>query len=140
MTETAAIANVEEAKAFASRLRGRGCQFALDNFGAGFGSFYYLKNFPFDYLKIGGDFVRGLATGPVDRLVVKSIVAIARGMGKKTVAEFVADEETSRLLREIGVDLAQGYHIGVPRPISEVIQARGRPSPDVPGRRGKTSA
>jgi EAL domain-containing protein (putative c-di-GMP-specific phosphodiesterase class I) len=124
LTETAAIANVEDAKAFATRLRGRGCQFALDDFGAGFGSFYYLKNFPFDYLKIDGDFIRSLATSPMDRLVVEAIVSIARGMGKKTVAEFVADEETARLLREIGVDCAQGYHIGMPRPASEVLQTR----------------
>lgn len=61
----------------------------------------------------------------MDQLVVKAIVSIGRGMGKKTVAEFVADEETSRLLRGIGVDYAQGYHIGVPRPISEVLQTRG---------------
>lgn len=135
LTETTAIANIEEAKAFASRLRGRGCQFALDDFGAGFGSFSYLKNFPFDYLKIDGDFIRGLATSPVDQLVVEAIVSIARGMGKKTVAEFVADEETARLLRSIGVDCAQGYHIGMPRPVSEVFHPRGRPSLDAPGRR-----
>ena len=83
LTETAAIANVEDAKAFASRLRGRGCQFALDDFGAGFGSFYYLKNFPFDYLKIDGDFIRGLATSPMNQLVVKAIVSIARGNGQE---------------------------------------------------------
>jgi len=122
LTETAAIANLEEAKAFASRMRGRGCQFALDDFGAGFGSFYYLKNFPFDYLKIDGDFIRGLARSPIDQLVVEAIVSIARGMGKRTVAEFVADEETVQLLRKIGVDCAQGYYIGVPRPVSEVLQ------------------
>jgi EAL domain-containing protein (putative c-di-GMP-specific phosphodiesterase class I) len=135
VTETTAIANIEEAKAFASRLRGRGCQFALDDFGAGFGSFSYLKNFPFDYLKIDGDFIRGLATSPVDQLVVEAIVSIARGMGKKTVAEFVADEETARLLRSIGVDCAQGYHIGMPRPVSEVFHPRGRPLLDAPDRR-----
>jgi diguanylate cyclase (GGDEF)-like protein/PAS domain S-box-containing protein len=122
LTETAAIANLEEAKAFASRMRGRGCRFALDDFGAGFGSFYYLKNFPFDYLKIDGDFIRGIATSPIDQLVVEAIVSIARGMGKKTVAEFVADEGTVRLLRKIGVDCAQGYHIGVPRPVAEMLQ------------------
>jgi diguanylate cyclase (GGDEF)-like protein/PAS domain S-box-containing protein len=122
LTETAAIANLEEAKAFASRMRGRGCQFALDDFGAGFGSFYYLKNFPFDYLKIDGDFIRGLARSPIDQLVVEAIVSIARGMGKRTVAEFVADEETVQLLRKIGVDCAQGYYIGVPRAVSEVLQ------------------
>jgi EAL domain-containing protein (putative c-di-GMP-specific phosphodiesterase class I) len=103
-------------------MRGRGCQFALDDFGAGFGSFYYLKNFPFDYLKIDGDFIRGIATSPIDQLVVEAIVSIARGMGKKTVAEFVADEGTVRLLRKIGVDCAQGYHIGVPRPVAEMLQ------------------
>ena len=124
LTETAAIANVENAKAFATRLRAKGCQFALDDFGAGFGSFYYLKNFPFDCLKIDGDFIRSLATSPMDRLVVEAIVSIARGMGKKTVAEFVADEETVGLLRDIGVDCAQGYHIGIPKPASEVLQTR----------------
>jgi diguanylate cyclase (GGDEF)-like protein/PAS domain S-box-containing protein len=122
LTETAAIANVEEAKSFASRLRGRGCRLALDDFGAGFGSFAYLKNFPFDDLKIDGDFIRSLTTSPVDQLVVTAIVGIARGMGKTTVAEFVGDEETARLVREIGVDQAQGYHVGKPRPIAEVLQ------------------
>jgi diguanylate cyclase (GGDEF)-like protein/PAS domain S-box-containing protein len=125
LTETAAIGNVEEAKAFASRLRARGCRFALDDFGAGFGSFYYLKTFPFDYLKIDGDFIRSLVTSPMDQLVVEAIVSIARGMGRKTVAEFVADEETACLLRKIGIDYAQGYHIGKPRPVSEVLQRTG---------------
>ena len=125
LTETAAISNIEEAKAFAIRLHGRGCRFALDDFGAGFGSFYYLKSFPFDYLKIDGDFIRGLAASPMNQLVVSAIVSIARGMGKKTIAEFVADEEAVRLLRKIGVDFAQGYHIGVPRPVSELLQTTG---------------
>jgi diguanylate cyclase (GGDEF)-like protein/PAS domain S-box-containing protein len=125
LTETAAISNIEEAKGFATRLHGRGCRFALDDFGAGFGSFYYLKNFPFDYLKIDGDFIRGLAASRMNQLVVSAIVSIARGLGKQTVGEFVADEETARLLREIGVDSAQGYHIGVPRPVSEVLQTTG---------------
>jgi EAL domain-containing protein (putative c-di-GMP-specific phosphodiesterase class I) len=125
ITETTAIANVEEAKAFATRLRARGCQFSLDDFGAGFGSFSYLKSFPFDYLKIDGDFIRSLATSRVDQLVVEAIVNVARGMGKKTVAEFVADEESASLLREIGVDCAQGYHIGMPKPISEELGVGG---------------
>ena len=122
LTETAAISNIEEAKAFAIRLHARGCRFALDDFGAGFGSFYYLKSFPFDYLKIDGDFIRGLATSRMNQLVVSAIVSIARGMGKRTVAEFVADEETARLLRSLGIDHAQGYHIGMPRPVAEVLQ------------------
>jgi diguanylate cyclase (GGDEF)-like protein/PAS domain S-box-containing protein len=121
LTETAAIANIEEAKAFAHRLRARGCGLALDDFGAGFGSFYYLKTLPFDYFKIDGDFVRDLVGSPMDQLVVAAIVGIARGMGKKTIAEFVADDATARLLAASGVDYAQGYHIGRPRPAAEVL-------------------
>jgi diguanylate cyclase (GGDEF)-like protein/PAS domain S-box-containing protein len=121
LTETAAIANIEEAKTFALRMHARGCRFALDDFGSGFGSFYYLKSFPFDFLKIDGDFVRGLTTSPINQLVVGAIVSIAQGLGIKTVAEFVADEDTAELLRSLGVDHAQGYHIGMPRPISEVL-------------------
>ncbi len=121
VTETAAIANIEEAKAFAQRLRVRGCQFALDDFGSGFGSFYYLKALPFDYLKIDGDFIRGIVASPMDQLVVKAIVGIARGLDKKTIAEFVADEDTARLLRQSGVDYAQGYHVGQPRPLLDVL-------------------
>jgi diguanylate cyclase (GGDEF)-like protein/PAS domain S-box-containing protein len=117
ITETAAISNLEQARAFADRLRRRGCLFALDDFGAGFASFYYIKSFPFDYLKIDGEFIRGFSSNPVNRLVVQAIVGIARGMGKKTVAEFVGDAETARLLRESGVDYAQGYHIGPPQSV-----------------------
>jgi EAL domain-containing protein (putative c-di-GMP-specific phosphodiesterase class I) len=120
ITETAAIANLEQAKVFADRLRSRGCLLALDDFGAGFASFFYLKNFPFDYLKIDGEFIRGLSANPVDRLVVQAIVGIVRGMGKKTIAEFVGDAETARLLRESDVDYAQGYHVGRPLPVTEV--------------------
>jgi diguanylate cyclase (GGDEF)-like protein/PAS domain S-box-containing protein len=121
LTETAAISHFEEAKAFALRLHARGCRFALDDFGTGFGSFFYLKSFPFDYLKIDGDFIRDLATSPMNQLLVAAIVSIARGMGMKTVAEFVADAEGARLLRAIGVDHAQGHHVGVAKPVSEVL-------------------
>jgi diguanylate cyclase (GGDEF)-like protein/PAS domain S-box-containing protein len=121
LTETAAISNIEEAKAFAHRLRARGCRLALDDFGAGFGSFYYLKALPFDYFKIDGDFIRDLVGSAMDQLVVGAIVGIAKGMGKKTIAEFVADDDTARLLEKSGVDFAQGYHIGRPRPVSDVL-------------------
>jgi diguanylate cyclase (GGDEF)-like protein len=121
LTETAAISNIEEAKAFTQRLRARGCRFALDDFGAGFGSFFYLKALPFDYLKIDGEFIRGVLSGPMDRLVVEAIVGIAKGTGKRTVAEFVGDEDTARLLEKCGVDYAQGYHVGRPRPLAEIL-------------------
>jgi diguanylate cyclase (GGDEF)-like protein len=121
LTETAAIGHIEQARAFATRLRPRGCQFALDDFGAGFGSFHHLKNFPFDYIKIDGGFIRELTSNPMDQLVVQAIVSIARGLAKKTVAEFVGDQETSVQLQRLGVDCAQGYFIGEPRPVEEVL-------------------
>ena len=121
-TETAAIANIEEAKSFAHRLRARGCRLALDDFGADFGSFYYLKTLPFDYVKIDGDFIRDVVASPMDQLVVDAIVGIAKGMGKQTIAEFVGDDDTARLLERSGVEYAQGFHIGKPRPVSEVLR------------------
>jgi diguanylate cyclase (GGDEF)-like protein/PAS domain S-box-containing protein len=123
ITETAAIANMEQARAFAERLTRLGCRFALDDFGAGFSSFYYLKHLPLDYLKIDGDFIRNLTTSPTDQLVVKSMVDIARGMGMKTIAEFVEDAETVETLREMGVDYSQGYFHGRPAPILAVLDA-----------------
>ena len=121
LTETAAIGNIENAKTFTNQLRTRGCQFALDDFGTGFSSFYYLKHLPFDYLKIDGDFIHGFIANTTDQLVVEAIVGIAQGMGKKTVAEFVGDMEMTDRLRQSGVDYAQGYHIGVPRPVSDML-------------------
>ena len=121
ITETAAVANIMLARAFSQRLREIGCRFALDDFGAGFGSFYYLKHLPFDYLKIDGEFVRSVATDPTDRLLVTAVVEIARGMGKETIAEFVGDARTVRVLRELGVDWGQGYHLGEPAPLKEQL-------------------
>jgi EAL domain-containing protein (putative c-di-GMP-specific phosphodiesterase class I) len=119
VTETAAIVNIDKARRFADRLGELGCAFALDDFGAGFGSFYYLKHLPFDYLKIDGDFIRQLPVSKPDQLTVKAIVQIAHGLGKRTVAEFVGDDATLRLLGRYGVDFAQGYHTGKPAAIDE---------------------
>ncbi len=125
LTETAAMANLEEATAFADRLQRIGCRFALDDFGAGFGAFSYLKYVPFDFLKIDGDFVRGLATGSIDQLVVKALVGIAKDMGKKTVGEFVENAHVTRMLRESGVDYGQGYHLGRPQLVGDVLVGGG---------------
>ena len=122
LTETTAIGNLEQASVFSSRLKVRGCRLALDDFGAGSGSFYHLKSLPFDFIKIDGGFIRSLVANPMDQLVVQAIVTIAQGLGKKTVAEFVAEPETVGLLRKLGVDYAQGYHIGEPRPITEALR------------------
>ena len=102
-------------------MRRRGCRFALDDFGTGFGSFFYLKHLPFDYFKIDGDFIRGFGANTTDQLVVEAIVGVAKGMGKKTVAEFVTDQNMTELLRQSGIDYAQGFHIGMPRPIVEAF-------------------
>ena len=120
VTETAAVANIPQARQFADRLGDLGCRFALDDFGAGFGSFYYLKHLPFDYLKIDGEFVRNCVGTPTDQLVIQAVVQIARGLGKRTVAEFVGDEATVALLRRHGVDFAQGFHVGEPAPAGEL--------------------
>ena len=125
ITETAAVASFAQARAFADRLRELGCGFALDDFGAGFGSFYYLKHLPFDYLKIDGEFVANCTRNVTDRLVIQAVVDIARGMGKKTIAEFVTDEGTQRVVERLGVDHAQGDFVGAAGPLA----ALGRPAP-----------
>ena len=114
------MVNIELARRLASRLSDLGCRFALDDFGSGFGSFFYLKHLHFDEIKIDGEFIKDLPTSTVDRLTLEAVVTIAQGMGKPIVAEFVQNEETIALLRGLGVDFAQGYHISEPLPISEL--------------------
>ena len=118
VTETAAIANMEEAVDFATRLSRLGCGFALDDFGRGFGSFYYLKHLPVNYLKIDGDFIQNLPASLIDQQVVKAVVQVAKALGLKTVAEYVGNEATMLALAEFGVDYAQGYHVAQPRALS----------------------
>jgi diguanylate cyclase (GGDEF)-like protein/PAS domain S-box-containing protein len=128
VTETSAVANITHAQAFALHLRDQGCRFALDHFGAGFGSFYYLKHLPFDYVKIDGEFVQHAVTGHIDQLVIEAVVRIAQGLGKETIAEFVADEKTKRMVTRLGVDYAQGHHIGKPVPIAQLLETRSSPA------------
>ncbi len=115
ITETAAIHDMARARAFCEGLARLGCAIALDDFGAGFGSFQYL-NLPFDYLKIDGGFIRALPASPKDQLVVQALVGLARGMGTRTIAEYVSDRATLELLRDYGVDYAQGFELGRPHP------------------------
>ena len=122
VTETAAIANMDAAREFADTLAELGCRFALDDFGTGFGSFYYLKHLRVTYLKIDGEFIKGLAGNETDQLMVQAMVKIAQGLGKATIAEFVGDAPTQQLLREYGVDYAQGYHVGRPADVVELWQ------------------
>jgi EAL domain-containing protein (putative c-di-GMP-specific phosphodiesterase class I) len=86
-----------------------------------FGSFYYLKHIPFDYVKIDGEFIRNLPASSTDQLILDSIVQMSNGLGKRTIAEFVGDHETVELLKQHGVDYAQGYHLGRPRPVIQAL-------------------
>jgi EAL domain-containing protein (putative c-di-GMP-specific phosphodiesterase class I) len=115
VTETASISDMDSAKTFCAGVQELGCAISLDDFGAGFGSFHYLKHLPFRYLKIDGDFIRGLPDSPNDQLVVKALVGLVGGMGRQTIAEFVGDQATLSLLRDFGVDYAQGFEIGRPQ-------------------------
>ncbi len=115
ITETSAISNFDQTKRMVNKLRSLGCRFALDDFGAGFNSYSYLKHFPVDILKIDGGFIKELQNDSVDQLLVKSMIDIAHSLGKKTVAEYVEQEETMSLLTNLGIDYIQGYLIGKPK-------------------------
>ena len=123
ITETAAAENLDAARDFAWRLRGLGCGFALDDFGTGYGTFAYLKHLPVNYIKIDMEFVRYLAIDPSDQKIVKSIIAVAQNFGVRTIAEGVEHETTLELLRDLGVNYAQGFLIGEPKPV-EYVTAR----------------
>jgi len=117
ITETAAIADLGCARELIAGLRQLGCGLALDDFGAGFSSFYYLRNLPIDRLKIDGAFIQHLPSSESDRHLVKAMVELARALGVDTVAEYVENQETLDIVREMGVTFAQGYHVGRPAPL-----------------------
>ena len=120
ITETAAVSNLSQALNFIHHLKKSGCLFALDDFGSGMSSFGYLKNLSVDLLKIDGMFVREIANDKISRAMVKSINEVGHVMGKRTIAEFVENDEILALLKEIGVDYAQGYGIAKPEPLIQV--------------------
>ncbi len=121
VTETAAIANLSRATRFISVLRGMGCSFALDDFGAGLSSFGYLKSLPVDYLKIDGSFVKDMVEDRVDRAMVESINQIGHVLGLKTIGEFAENDAVTQALEDVGVDYAQGNGIAVPQPLHDIL-------------------
>lgn len=114
VTETAACENINEAIEFISRIRQLGCKISLDDFGVGFSSFSYLKHLKVDTLKIDGSFVRDITSSRDDQLFVKALVDVARGLGIRTIAEFVESAQAFDILRRLGVDYVQGYYVGKP--------------------------
>ncbi len=122
ITETAAIDNLAAAKHFITTVGALGCQFSLDDFGAGLSSFAYLKSLPVDQLKIDGEFVKDLIEDPVSAAMVASIHQIGHTMGLKTIAEFVENDAIQSRLKEMGVDYAQGFGVGKPLPLDEQLR------------------
>jgi diguanylate cyclase (GGDEF)-like protein/PAS domain S-box-containing protein len=116
VTETEAVENLSKARGFIDALRSIGCKFALDDFGIGFSSFHYLRNLPVDYIKIDGSFVRSLHLDEDDRLFVKAIVDLAKGLKISCIAEFVENRHVIEILQELNVELGQGYYIAKPSP------------------------
>jgi diguanylate cyclase (GGDEF)-like protein/PAS domain S-box-containing protein len=119
ITETAAIANMDNVVYFMRELKNRGCHFALDDFGSGLSSFMYLKTLPVDYLKIDGQFVENVTRDPIDRSMVEAISKVGKAMGIHTIAERVESAEVLAELARLGVGFAQGFHIAKPRPTKD---------------------
>ncbi len=132
ITETTAMRNLARATHFIAVLKGMGCRFSLDDFGTGLSSFGYLKTLKVDFLKIDGSFVRHIASDSVNRAVVESANQIGHAMGIQTVAEFVENDEVLRILRDIGVDFAQGYGVAKPQPLEDLFSDINR---EIIGRR-----
>lgn len=126
LTETASLSDVRASQQVISRLNELGCSFSVDDFGSGFATFAYLKELPAQTLKLDGSFVRNLANDPVDQALVCAISQVAAALGKSTVAEFVEDADTLQRLEALGIDYAQGFHIGRPEPLAQLLPALAR--------------
>jgi EAL domain-containing protein (putative c-di-GMP-specific phosphodiesterase class I) len=118
LTETAAFYNIGEVRHFVQRIKSLGCRFALDDFGVGFSSFYYIKELDFDFLKLDGSFIAKLPHNPQDQVFVRAMVEISKVFDLTVIAEWVEDKETAEMLREFGVALGQGYYFGKPAPLA----------------------
>lgn len=125
ITETAGIANLSNAAAFITHMKGSGCMFSLDDFGSGLASYGYLKHLPVDFLKIDGAFVKSIDRDPRDLAVVRSITEIGHVLGKRVIAEHVENAAILEQLRQLGVDMVQGFHLHRPEPLDTLFQGEG---------------
>ncbi|MFZ5557394.1 MAG: putative bifunctional diguanylate cyclase/phosphodiesterase [Pseudomonadota bacterium] len=117
VSENVAMSELDVTLSFMRRVKEAGCHLSLDDFGAGFSSFYFLKRFPVDYLKIDGSFVRDLSRDEGSRIFVRALCDVARGLEKQVIAEWVEDAESARILTDIGVQYGQGYLFERPSPL-----------------------
>ncbi len=115
ITETAAITDIEESVNFVKSLKQLGCRVAIDDFGAGYSSFQKLRLLDFDLIKIDGSFVRDLPNSREDRILVRAFVELAQNFSMDTVAEWVTDEASAKLVEEAGVSYMQGFYLGEPK-------------------------
>jgi diguanylate cyclase (GGDEF)-like protein len=122
ITERKAIEDIMQVVSFARELKSEGFRFAIDDFGSGYSSFYYLKYLPVDFLKIEGEFIKSLPNSPKDRIFIEGIVNVAKKMGIKTLAEYVENEEVLEVVKDLGIDYAQGYYFGKPEPLEEKLK------------------
>lgn len=121
ITENGAIADMQKTIAFIEAMSARGCRFSLDDFGTGMTSFSYLKQLPVNFIKIDGSLIQMMSSSQVDFEMVRFTNDISHMMGRQTIAEYVSDAGILASLKEIGVDFAQGYCIGKPRPLAALL-------------------
>lgn len=121
LTESASLFNLHITQRVIAELHALGCSFSVDDFGSGFSSFAYLKDLPADYIKLDGSFIQNLHKDTIDQALVKSIIQVVQALGKKAVAEYVENEEILEILKDMGIDFVQGYHIGRPLPAEKII-------------------
>lgn len=114
--ERDAIGDMTNMRKFLSKLRDKGFSFALDDFGSGYNSFHYLRELRFEYVKIDGAFVRNILNSNIDYALVHNLSNLCQDIGIRTIAEFVESEEICIALRNMGIDYAQGYYLGMPLP------------------------
>jgi diguanylate cyclase (GGDEF)-like protein/PAS domain S-box-containing protein len=124
LTESASLFNLNITQRVIAELHRLGCSFSVDDFGSGFSSFAYLKDLPADYIKLDGSFIQNLHKDTVDQALVKAMIQVIQALGKKAVAEYVENEEILNILKSMGIDFVQGYHIGHPMPVEKILSKK----------------